>query len=112
MGLKYKYNPFTGNFDISGEGTNNRIEIEALYKVAYAVAYSELTYNIDSNIISVDIWDSADKGTKLFTKTITYTDGTVTNVSITDEVTSATLSTAIHYNGSGKIDYKTKTFTS
>lgn len=75
----------------------NRAEIESLYKVAYSTSYSEITYNL-GNISEINIWDTSLKGTLLFTKSLTYVEGNITQIDITDHLQNKTLTKELSYN--------------
>ena len=75
----------------------NRAEIESLYKVAYSTSYSEITYNL-GNISEINIWDTSLKGTLLFTKSLTYVNGNITKIDITDHLQNKTLTKELVYN--------------
>lgn len=75
----------------------NRAEIEGLYKVAYSTAYSELTY-IGADISAINIWDTNLKGTLLFTKSLTYVNGNITQIDIIDHLQGVTLTKELVYN--------------
>ena len=75
----------------------NRAEIESLYKVAYSTSYSEFTYNL-GNIEAINIWDTSLKGTLLFTKSLTYVEGNITQIDITDHLQNKTLTKELSYN--------------
>ena len=75
----------------------NRAEIEGLYKVAFTTAYSELTY-IGADISAINIWDTSLKGTLLFTKSLTYSDGNITQIDIIDHLQGVTLTKELSYN--------------
>ena len=83
----------------SGTSTDlqNRAEIESLYKVAYSTSYSEFTYNL-GNIEAINIWDTSLKGTLLFTKSLTYVEGNITQIDITDHLQNKTLTKELSYN--------------
>jgi hypothetical protein len=53
----------------------------------------------DGNVTQVDYYTDSGKGTKLFTKVITYTSDKPTSIVMTDEVTSKVLTTTITYSG-------------
>ena len=84
-------------------------ELEGKFKVAYATMYVEYTYS-SGKIISIDIWDTASKGTKLFTKGITYSGDAVVSTDISDNVSGLRLVTTFGYS-SGILVSKTKTIT-
>ena len=75
----------------------NRAEIEGLYKVAYSTAYSELTYN-GADISAINIWDTNLKTTLLFTKSLTYLNGNITQIDIIDHSQGVTLTKELSYN--------------
>ena len=81
----------------SDDTLKNRAEIEGLYKVAFTTAYSELTYS-GADISAINIWDTNLKGTLLFTKSLTYTDGNITQIDITDHLQGVTLTKELSYN--------------
>ena len=53
-----------------------------------------------ADITQVNIWTDSGKGTKLFTKDITYSGGNPTTIVMTNELTSAVITTTIAYSGS------------
>ena len=81
----------------SDDTLKNRAEIEGLYKVAFSTAYSELTY-IGADISEINIWDTNLKGTLLFTKSLTYLNGNITQIDITDHLQGVTLTKELVYN--------------
>lgn len=81
----------------SDDTLKNRAEIEGLYKVAYSTAYSELTY-IGADISAINIWDTNLKATLLFTKSLTYVNGNITQINITDHLQGVTLTKELSYN--------------
>ena len=81
----------------SDDTLKNRSEIEGLYKVAFTTAYSELTY-IGADISEINIWDTNLKGTLLFTKSLTYLNGNITQIDITDHLQGVTLTKELVYN--------------
>jgi hypothetical protein len=60
--------------------------------------YMEYT-EVAGDITQVNYWTDSGKGTKLFTKDITYTSGNPTLVVITDEISGKILTTTIAYSG-------------
>lgn len=74
-----------------------RTELESLFKMASSTAYKELTYD-QGNITNVDIYTSASKTTKLFSKIIGYNNGNITSITITDEVNGGTLNKILAYS--------------
>ena len=85
------------NNSTSDDTLKNRAEIEGLYKVAYSTAYSELTYS-GADISEINIWDTNLKTTLLFTKSLTYTDGNITQIDIIDHLQGVTLTKELVYN--------------
>lgn len=86
-----------------------RSEIESLFKVAQSTKYTEFGY-LGGDLVSIDIWDSVSKGVKLFTKTINYSSGNISDITIQDEVESQTLVKTFTYV-SGDIATKTESIT-
>jgi hypothetical protein len=62
--------------------------------------YMEYTLNGSSQLTNVDYWDTAAKGTKLYTKTITWTGTNPTTVTFKDEIANKTMTTTLAYSGS------------
>jgi hypothetical protein len=54
---------------------------------------------VGDNVTQVNYWTDSGKGTKLFTKDITYSGSNPTQVVIEDEQTNAVLTTTIAYSG-------------
>ena len=81
----------------SDDTLKNRAEIEGLYKVAFTTAYSELTY-IGADISEINIWDTNLKTTLLFTKSLTYLNGNITQIDIIDHLQGVTLTKELSYN--------------
>lgn len=74
----------------------SRIEIESEFKFAYSTRYKEFTFT-GSNLTQIDVWDTSAKGTKLFTKTITYDAGNIDTITLTDELSGTTLTKQIAF---------------
>ena len=85
------------NNSTTDDTLKNRAEIEGLYKVAFSTAYSELTYS-GADISEINIWDTNLKGTLLFTKSLTYLNGNITQIDITDHLQGVTLTKELSYN--------------
>lgn len=85
------------NNSTTDDTLKNRAEIEGLYKVAYTTAYSELTY-IGADISAINIWDTNLKATLLFTKSLTYVNGNITQIDIIDHLQGVTLTKELSYN--------------
>lgn len=76
------------------------IEIEGMFKEAYAIMVTEYTY-VSGVLSSIDVWSSVDKLTKLFTKTFTYENGNVRQIELLDLRSGYRLVTTFTYsNGS------------
>jgi len=87
-------------------GLRERSEIEGQFKVAQSTAYSEFIF-VDGKLTSIDVWDTASKVTKLFTKTITYSGDDIDTVTLVDEVSGQTLTKTITFS-LGNISTKTE----
>lgn len=59
--------------------------IEA-YNTAYSTNYKEVSLNDDGDVVSIDIWENDTKELKLFTKTVVYESGEVSEVKTIDEI--------------------------
>ena len=91
--------------------TIGSFEIDSDFKAAYSNYYHEITYN-SGNVSSIDIWENSGKTTKLFTKALTYdgTTGNLTQIVVTDEVNSSTLTKAFTYDVNGNLQTITRTY--
>ena len=76
-----------------------RSELEGEFNVAKATAYKELTY-IGNNIDKLEIWETSENLTKLFTKQINYTGSNITQTILTNNQNDKILTRDIVYNGS------------
>jgi hypothetical protein len=61
--------------------------------------YMEYTLDGSDNITNVDWWDTSGKGTKLYTKVITWTSSNPTTITLKDELANKTMTTTIAYSG-------------
>jgi hypothetical protein len=87
-------------------------DLQNIFKVATATSYMEITTkNVDDDPTLIEYWDTSLKGTKLYTKGITYTTGNVTKVVITDLVSGKILTKDIVYDVNGDFLNKTITLT-
>jgi len=87
-------------------------DLQNIFKVATATSYMEITTkNVDDDPTLIEYWDTSLKGTKLYTKEITYTSGNVTKVVITDLVSGKILTKDIVYDVNGDFLNKTITLT-
>jgi hypothetical protein len=88
------------NIGVGGSGNlkdvEERIEIEEAFKFAYDTAYKEMTY-VGDDLTQIDIWKTASKIVKLFTKTLTYVGSNTVTVVITDEITTKILTKVLTY---------------
>ena len=104
---------FVFDSDISSLATSNTgIDIIDLdFKAAYSSYYHEITYT-SGNVSSIDIWEDSGKSTKLFTKALTYdgTSGNLTQIVVTDNVNSSTLTKAFTYDIDGNLETITRTY--
>ena len=69
-----------------------------LRKEGYTNGYDEVTYTGDK-ITKVETWDTALKGTKLFTRTITYSGDDIDTITTVDELAGLTLTQTRTYTG-------------
>ena len=85
--------------------------IDLDFKAAYSSYYHEITYT-SGNVSSIDIWEDSGKSTKLFTKALTYdgTSGNLTQIVVTDNVNSSTLTKAFTYDVDGNLETITRTY--
>ena len=93
------------------DGVNGEpgITIEQMYNNAYTTHFTEII-KTGEDVTQINVWTNSGKTVKLFTKNITYDTGKVTQVSITDEINSQTLTTVIGYSGENVVS-TTKTLT-
>lgn len=95
----------TAGFDSSGNptytsaGVSNYVELDLQFKTAYnSDTYAEIT-RVSGAITSIDIWETASKTTKLFSKVLNRTGDKITSVVVTDEISTATLTTTLIRTG-------------
>ena len=86
----------------------NLIDLD--YKSRLSTYYHEISYTVDGDVDTIDIWLNNTKTTKLFTKSFTYTGGDLTQILITDVVTGATLTKALVYDVDGNLEKITRTY--
>ena len=86
-------------------------EAPGAYKVWAKKNNHEITYT-NGNVSSIDIWENSGKTTKLFTKALTYdgTTGNLTQIVVTDEVNSSTLTKAFTYDVDDNLQTITRTY--
>lgn len=88
-----------------------RGSLENAFNMAHETAYKEITYNGEDKITNIDIWDTNEKNTKLFSKVISYNeDNQIGETTITDEVDNKILTKTITYS-EGQLETLTKTMT-
>jgi len=90
------------------EPGTNLIDLD--YKSRLSTYYHEISYTVDGDIDTIDIWLNNTKTTKLFTKAFTYTSGDLTQILITDFVTGVTLTKALSYDVNGNLKTITRTY--
>jgi hypothetical protein len=84
-------------------------ELSQQFKIAQGAYYTEIEYNSDGAIITITTYIDSSKANKLFTKTISYDQGNIVLVTVTDETDLKSLVTSIGYSDSGSIINKTIT---
>jgi hypothetical protein len=84
------------------EEQKERINLEVLFNESYNSAYHELVYS-GADITGINVWENDGKLLKLFTKSISYDSGNVTQVSIKDEIGGKTLVKSIEYDVDGGV---------
>jgi hypothetical protein len=90
------------------EPGTNLIDLD--YKSRLSTYYHEISYTVDGDVDTIDVWLNNTKTTKLFTKAFTYTSGDLTQILITDVVTGATLTKQLVYNVDGNLKTVTRTY--
>jgi hypothetical protein len=85
-------------------------EVEALITLGIAEGdfYKELTY-IGGDLSKIETWEDATKATKLFTKNLIYTTGSLTQITLTNETTSTTETKTLSYDNNENLINITKT---
>lgn len=86
----------------------NLIDLD--YKSRLSTYYHEISYTVDGDVDTIDVWLNNTKTTKLFTKAFTYTNGDLTQILITDVVTGTTLTKALVYDVDGNLEKITRTY--
>lgn len=86
----------------------NLIDLD--YKSRLSTYYHEISYTVDGDVDTIDVWLDNTTTTKLFTKAFTYTNGDLTQILITDVVTGATLTKALVYDANGNLETITRTY--
>jgi len=87
----------------SGYSGVNPLQVQAqnLVNEDQTTSWSEPTFNINGNFTKIEQWTNGAKGTKLYTRDITYSGTDVTQIATTDEQASKTLTKDYYYSGSG-----------
>jgi hypothetical protein len=106
--IDFAFDSDISSLAVSSTGTDI---IDLDFKAAYSNYYHEITYT-SGNVSSIDIWENSGKTTKLFTKALTYdgTTGNLTQIVVTDEVNSSTLTKAFTYDVDGNLQTITRTY--
>lgn len=87
----------------------NLIDLD--YKSRLSTYYHEISYTVDGDVDTIDVWLNNAKTTKLFTKAFTYNvGGDLTQILITDVVTGASLTKALVYDVNGNLEKITRTY--
>jgi hypothetical protein len=96
------------NPELDPEAVSN-IELEFSTALSNSENYKEFTYS-GNNLTTLDVWESATKVHKLFTKVLTYSGNKVTTITLTRHVDGTTMIKALSYIGN-KVSSITKTVT-
>ena len=88
----------------------NLIDLD--YKSRLSNYYHEISYTVAGNVDTIQVWENNTKTTKLFTKALTYdsTSGNLTQIVVTDNVNSSTLTKAFTYDVDGNLETITRTY--
>ena len=81
------------------QGLRRTVQLERQFQAAYESKYSELTYSVGGDLETVEVWETASKLIKLFTRTLTYTGDDLTQVATLDEQVGTTLTVTLAYSG-------------
>jgi len=76
--------------------------LDTMFNFAYTNNYTEFAY-IDGAIDVISVYETATKTTPLFTKALSYTDGSITSLTITDEDTGYVLTKTLTYDVNSNI---------
>jgi len=88
----------------------DRLQLLLSWNLAYAVGYTEYTYDGNASLTNIDIWDTGAKVTKLFTKVLSYTGTQLDQIILDDELRNKTMTTDFIYS-SGQLQNKTAVIT-
>jgi hypothetical protein len=112
-GLPYYWTGIAWAAGVGGTGGVSQdlsiFELSHQFKIAQGAYYTEIGYNQDDTISTITTYTDSSKANKLFTKTISYNQGNIVLVTVTDETNLKTLVTSIDYSNSGSIINKTIT---
>lgn len=99
--LKSTYDPAGGNKQVAFKDELTPVQNFELELARKATGNSYMEYTeVGGNITQVNYWTDSGKGTKLFTKDITYSGSNPTIVVTKDEISGKILTTTIAYSGS------------
>lgn len=85
-----------GGASVEATSHIKRDELLSMFNSAYKTSYSELTYTND-DISKIEVYNNDTKGVKLFTKDIFYTDGNISEIKITNEISKEIVIKTISY---------------
>ena len=74
------------------------IEMEYAFRLSFPLAYKEMTYET-GNLMKVELWETAAKLVKLFTKTLAYLAGKVKTITIVRASDNNTVVRTLGYTG-------------
>ena len=80
-------------------GLRRTVELERLFQAAYDSKFTELTYSVGGDLETVEVWETASKLIKLFTRTLTYTGDDLTQVVTVDDQAGTILTVTLGYTG-------------
>lgn len=65
--------------------------------------YSEITYDTNGNVSSVSVWEDYTKTVLIKTKTLSYTSGVLSEITVTDKSSTPVLSQDLIYDANGNL---------
>jgi hypothetical protein len=83
---------------------------EELKALTPADSYAETTFNTDGILVSSTTWSSPAKTSKIGSKVLTYTNGSLTRIVEKDGSDVITLTKTITYDGDGNVSSTTKDY--
>lgn len=101
---------FTKN-DIEVLEFPDSLSLELSWDINYPSFYTEVAYNVDGTISTVDIYDTSAKVVHVFNKTLTWTSGLVTKIIVTRVPDGQTIEKDITYNLDGSLKNVTRIYT-